>query len=88
MYYALLFFIPMLLVMGMVKLYFHLEYTWKEFAIQSGVTLAVVVALFLGAGAWQTSDTKIVNGVVTELDPKKESCPSSLLGTSFLKTSP
>ena len=76
MYYALLFFIPMLLVMGMVKLYFHLEYTWKEFAIQSGVTLAVVVALFLGAGAWQTSDTKIVNGVVTELDPKKESCPS------------
>jgi hypothetical protein len=76
MYYTLLFFIPILIVAAFVKLYFKWEYTWKEFALQVGVTFAVLFALFLGVGAYQISDVKLVNGVVSNLDANKQSCPS------------
>lgn len=74
-FYALLFFIPALAAMGIAKLYFHWKYTWKEFAVQVGGTLLVLFALFVAAGASMTHDTKLINGVVTELNAKKENCP-------------
>jgi hypothetical protein len=74
-FYALLFFIPALAAMAIAKLYFHWKYTWKEFALQVGGTLIVLFGLFMAAGASLTHDTKIVNGIVTEIIPRQESCP-------------
>jgi hypothetical protein len=76
MYYALLFFIPILIVAAFVKLYFKWKYTWGEFGLQVGITFAVLSVLFLSAGAFQLSDNKLVNGVVATLDADKQSCPS------------
>jgi hypothetical protein len=76
MYYALMFFIPILIVAGIVKLYFKWKYTWAEFGIQIGATFVVLAGLFLAVNAYQTSDYKIVNGVVNKLDPNKQSCPN------------
>lgn len=74
-FYALLFFIPALAAMAIAKLYFHWKYTWKEFALQVGGTLVVLFALFMAAGASVTHDTKLVNGIVIQLDPRQENCP-------------
>ena len=74
-YYALLYFIPALAAMGIAKIYLHYSITWREFAIQAGGTLMVIFALFQAAGYSMTYDTKLVNGVVTELRPRQESCP-------------
>ena len=70
----LFFFIPALVVMAIVKLYFNWEYTWKEFGAQAGGTLLVLVLIFAAGSYGQTSDTQLVNGVVTKLDPVQESC--------------
>lgn len=75
--YALLFFIPALAAMAIAKLYFHWKYTWSEFALQAGGTLVVLFALFFAGSASVTHDTQLVNGVVTKLDARKESCNQS-----------
>lgn len=74
--YIFLFFIPALVAMAVAKLYFHWEYTWKEFAAQVGGTLIVLATLFATGSVLQTRDTQILNGIVTELDPRQESCPT------------
>jgi len=70
----LFFLIPALVVMGIVKLYFNWEYTWKEFGVQAGGTLLVLVLIFAAGSFGQTSDTQLINGVVTKLDTIQESC--------------
>lgn len=76
MYYALLFFLPILAAAAIVKLYFHWSYTWKEFALQLIPTFFVLIALFTLAGSLQTSDSKIVNGVVTKVESIQKNCQS------------
>jgi hypothetical protein len=74
--YILLFFIPALVVMAITKLYFKWAYSWKEFAVQAGGTLLILVAVFALGGYGQTHDTQLINGVVTKLDAKQETCPT------------
>jgi hypothetical protein len=74
--YILLFFIPALAAMAMTKTYFNWEYTWKEFAIQAGGTLLVLTLVFFAGSYGQTYDTQLINGVVTEVDAKQETCPT------------
>jgi hypothetical protein len=74
-YYALLYFIPALVAMGIAKVYFNYTITWREFAIQAVGTLAVIFVLFQTAGYSITTDTQLVNGVVTDLRPIQQSCP-------------
>jgi hypothetical protein len=74
--YVLLFFIPALVVMAITKLYFKLKYTWKEFAVQAGSTLLVLVAVFALGNYGQTHDTQLINGVVTSVNAKQETCSS------------
>lgn len=74
-YYAALFIIPLLVWIGIAKVFLHMNFSWGEVAIQIGVTSLVILGIFAAGSASQTSDTKLVNGVVTELNPRKESCP-------------
>lgn len=74
--YALFFFIPALVAIGVAKLYFHWKYTWGEFFFQMVGTAIVIFSLFFIAGESMTYDTKFVNGVVTKLDPVQKSCPT------------
>lgn len=71
----LLFFIPILAVLAIVKLYFHWKYTWQEFGVQSVATLAVLAMVFFAGYANTVADTKLINGVVTETNAVKRNCP-------------
>lgn len=73
-YYLLLFVIPLIAWAAIAKLIFKHEFSWNEFGIQVGFTSAVLLMLVFAGTSFQTSDYKIVNGVVTELKPRKESC--------------
>jgi len=81
-YYALLFIIPFLVWIGIAKTFFHFDFSWGEVAIQSFVTMAVILFIFATGSASQTRDTKIVNGVVTQLEPKQKNCPSGWVSSS------
>lgn len=74
-YYAILYLIPALAALGIAKVYFHYTITWKEFAAQAVGTAVVLFALFGLAGMSMTSDTQLINGIVTETDAKRQSCP-------------
>jgi hypothetical protein len=74
--YILFFFIPSVAFMAIVKLYFKYEYSWREFALQAVVTLGIVTGVFAAGSYGQTSDTQLVNGVVTKLDPQQKNCQS------------
>ena len=74
-YYAAMFIIPLLVWIGIAKIFLHMNFSWGEVAIQVGVTALVILGIFAAGSVSQTSDTKLVNGVVTELNPKRENCP-------------
>lgn len=74
--YTVLFFVPALVAMAIAKLYFHWKYSWKEFAVQVIGTFVVLLSLFALGDISQTKDTKILNGTVTELKPRQETCPA------------
>jgi hypothetical protein len=73
-YYTFLFFIPVLMWIAFSKLYFKNEFTYKEMISQGVVSLAVIFGVFSLGSHYQTYDTKLVNGVVTELNPRRENC--------------
>lgn len=73
--YILLFVIPVLVWVVVAKLVWHHHFSAKELIVQTIPTIIVIALIFSLSGMYQTYDTKIVNGSVTELNPKKESCP-------------
>jgi hypothetical protein len=74
-YYTFLFFIPVVVWILFSKLYFKNEFTYKEMIAQSIVSLFVIFSIFSFGSYSQTYDTKLVNGLVTELNQRKENCP-------------
>jgi hypothetical protein len=75
MYYAMMFIIPALVWIGVMKVFFHIDFSWKEMALQVFVTLFVVANIFALGSHSQTVDTMFQNGIVTELDPEQQNCP-------------
>jgi len=75
-YYAVLFIIPLIMWIGIAKLFLHLNFSWGEVAIQLAVTSIVIFGIFAVGSHSQTSDHMFVNGVVTKLEPVKKSCKS------------
>lgn len=70
----LLFLIPLLIWIGIAKLIYKHEFSFAEMGIQAAITGLVLIGLSFAGYHSVTSDTKIVNGVVQELIPRKESC--------------
>lgn len=68
------FIIPLVALVLLGKLYFKHEFSLTEMLIQVGITAAVLGLLTLVGYGTQTSDMKIVNGVVTELNPERRNC--------------
>lgn len=73
-YYIFLFIIPVLMWIGFAKIYFKHEFTLTEMGFQAVVSIFIISGLFALGSHSQTSDTMLVNGVVTELNPRKETC--------------
>ena len=73
--YALMFIIPILIWIGVAKIFLHYGISWKEMILQVFITLSVIFGVFSLGFLSQTYDTMIVNGVVTKLDEKQQSCP-------------
>lgn len=74
MYTVLLFIIPLIAWIIIAKLIFKHEFSWREMGIQAGIT-SVVLAILVAMGThYQTVDYKMVNGVVTDLNARKETC--------------
>jgi len=74
-YYAMMFIIPLIIWIGVAKVFLHFEFTWGEVALQLFVTALVIFGIFAAGSVSQTRDTMFVNGVVTQLDPERQSCP-------------
>jgi len=74
MYTIFLFLIPLLAWLVLGKLIFKHEFSWGEMAIQAGVTAVVLSVLVMASSHYQTIDEKLVNGVVTKLNARKEAC--------------
>ncbi len=74
MYYLALFVIPLLVWIAIAKIIFKHEFSLTEMGFQAVITSVVLLMLTLAASEYQTRDTKIVNGVVSALTPKKQSC--------------
>ena len=70
----LLFLIPLAAWIVIGKLIFKHEFTLEEMGIQAAITGVVLIALSFAGYTSLTSDEKMVNGVVTKLNPQKESC--------------
>lgn len=75
-YYIFLFIIPLFVWLGIAKILFKHEFSLKEILIQAGVTGFILILLVATGSRYQTIDYKIVNGVVTKLDPRTQSCPA------------
>lgn len=73
-YYIFLFIIPIIAWIGIAKAYFKHEFTLMEMGGQAIVSIIVIAGLFVAGSHLQTSDTMLVNGVVTELNPTKKNC--------------
>jgi hypothetical protein len=70
----LLFLIPVFAWLAIAKLLFKHEFTFQEMAIQAAVTSVVIAGLMVSGFNSMVQDTKMVNGAVTQMDPRKESC--------------
>jgi len=70
-----LFLIPLAVWLIVAKTIFKHEFTMQEMGIQGGITAVALIALSFAGYHSQTRDYMIVNGVVTQLDPRRESCP-------------
>lgn len=74
MYITFLFIVPLIAWLLIGKIIFRHEFSWSEMAIQGGVTAVVLAFLVMTSSHYQTMDVKLVNGVVTKLNARKESC--------------
>ena len=74
MYTIFLFLIPLLAWLVIGKLIFKHEFSWNEMGIQAGITAVVLAILVMSSSYYQTADEKLVNGVVKELNARKENC--------------
>lgn len=74
MYITFLFIIPLIIWLVIAKIIFRHEFSWAEMGIQAGVTALVLAFLVMASSHYQTVDEKLVNGVVTKLNARKESC--------------
>lgn len=70
----LLFLIPLVAWMLIAKIKFAHEFTWEEMAIQGMITGVAITILSAAGYHSQTSDTMLVNGVVTKTEAKKGIC--------------
>lgn len=70
----LLFIIPLIAWIFIAKLIFKHEFTFTEMAAQVGITSIVLAILSFAGYSSLTYDEMIVNGVVTKLNPRQESC--------------
>ena len=70
----LLLLIPLAAWILIAKIKFGHEFTWAEMGIQGAVTAIVLAAVSFAGFDSQTSDTMLVNGVVTETNARRESC--------------
>lgn len=70
----LLFIIPLVAWVLIAKIFFKHEFTLQEMVLQLSITaIAITGILFMGFSS-QTSDTMMVNGIVTELKPIRKTC--------------
>jgi len=74
-YYIFLFVIPLIAWLAIGKLIFKCEFSMVEILTQGALTFLVLVLLVVAGNHSQTRDYKMVNGIVTALDAKKETCP-------------
>lgn len=74
MYTLFLFIVPLLAWIVIGKIIFRHEFSWSEMAMQAGATAAVLTILVFASSHYQTVDEKLINGIVTKLDARKESC--------------
>jgi hypothetical protein len=74
MYITFLFIVPLIIWLIIGKIAFRHEFSWAEMGIQAGVTALVLAGLVMASSHYQTIDEKLVNGVVTKLNARKESC--------------
>lgn len=70
----LLFLIPLVAWILIAKLLFKHEFTIEEMGIQVAITGIILALLSFAGYSSMTDDVMMVNGVVTKLDPRKESC--------------
>lgn len=75
-FYILIFTIPLIAWIAIAKLFLHMNFSWGEVFLQFFMTAIIIIGIFSLGSMSQTYDVKFVNGVVTDLDPRKESCPS------------
>lgn len=71
----LFFLVPVIAWLVFAKFWLHHHFTAKELAAQSVLTISVLAALLIVSDMAVMGDTKIVNGEVTEKEPRKRSCP-------------
>lgn len=72
--YALYFIIPVIAWILIMKVLFHVNICAKEMGLQILVSVILLTGLFAIASSSMTYDTKLVNGVVTQLEPIKKNC--------------
>ena len=70
----LLLLIPLIAWILIAKLLFRHEFTFEEMVIQFGITAIILISLTFVGYSSMTSDEMAVNGVVTKIKPRKESC--------------
>ena len=70
----LLFLIPLIAWILIAKLLFKHEFTIEEMGIQVFITAAILALLSFAGYSSMTDDTMMVNGTVTKLNPRTESC--------------
>jgi hypothetical protein len=70
----LLFIIPLIGWIVIAKIKFGHQFTWPEMAVQGVFTAAAIALLTLAGYHSQTSDTMLVNGVVTDTQARKQQC--------------
>ena len=70
----LLFLIPLAAWMLIAKIKFAHEFTWVEMAAQGAITALAISILSYAGYHSQTSDTMLVNGIVTKTEAKKGVC--------------
>lgn len=56
------------------KIFFKHEFTLQEMALQFGVTAIAIMGIVFAGFSSQTSDTMMVNGIVTNMNPVKRTC--------------
>lgn len=59
------------------KIWFKKTFDWREFGITVGVSLALTCGLYYGSLIWDSGDTEIISGYVTDKKAEHVSCEHS-----------